>query len=541
MDKDKKSIILLIGLLLTCLFIRIGLDVCSCQDYWFNNWTFRKTITFDSDYAEGNKLNFNVTFLELNGKCQSDFDDLRLTDLNGILLDVWNQTESESNYINLWLNSTGDSDYLLYYGNPNCDDYWCEPENIFTIYDNVSLALPMNQESVNPTYIIYDDDETKFITSGYIFEETTIQQSGSSCLGFYATSGSYVAVTWQQENNNFSLGDSFSFWFYGNNSGELCQITFVTYTFNFWIYQFTDIYSGWHLISKAKSDYSSVTGSPSWNNIDEIQIYIEKINVTYYLDRLIITESKVYDFSGNHNNMANYGAVPINTGRFGNGFYFDGTNSYIRNDSTNEINLGSGFTIIVYCNFDLATANDYLFGGYFKAGGYYLSRVYTTDNFFSRINNGTNTEDMVSNNLTITENNEYIYGFGFKDNTIEYHILNDTMYVDSSVNCTIGEFNDLWIGHRFADKFNGTMSGFYIINEYLEFSDIQLFNQYYPDSQIETGKIFLRNWVIEMPIPEFSVEYSLDFDVTEVFASLGFIFGMMALLLIIVKDRRGKR
>lgn len=112
-------------------------------DPWYNGaWLYRKSHIINSDASAGEKYPVRIKVyynqsddsgekVFLNGKCQSDFEDIRFTDNDQeTLLDYWMETMSIEEYAIFWVEvcddlSSSSSEIYLYYGNddaPRTDD-----------------------------------------------------------------------------------------------------------------------------------------------------------------------------------------------------------------------------------------------------------------------------------------------------------------------------------------------------------------------------------------------------------------------------------
>lgn len=114
--------------------------------YWKDGWLYRKLITFDGEFSAGDQVNFNVTYTaDFNESCQSDFDDLRFFTLSDVPMRVWLEQKANSNFAELWFNSTdGVAGCYVYYGNSTVPSDWADPEEVFpAIYQESDLALFM--------------------------------------------------------------------------------------------------------------------------------------------------------------------------------------------------------------------------------------------------------------------------------------------------------------------------------------------------------------------------------------------------------------
>jgi hypothetical protein len=178
------------------------------------------------------------------------------------------------------------------------EEYTSEnPENIV---DDIVAAINDLEE-------IYEDDETYWssLTTGsgsYTItptEETTIKKSRTSSIEMLVGAGSSQKVGiyhYYSTAKDWSVYDTFRFWFYGTNSGEtvrvVCASTASDADFtDRYVETFTDNVSGWTEKVLDKSDFTIENGTPSWSSIYNISIEVVPTSTfTWYVDRLIIYE-----------------------------------------------------------------------------------------------------------------------------------------------------------------------------------------------------------------------------------------------------------
>ena len=100
------------------------------DDWWDNNWLYRKQITIDSTYVDGNLNSFPVlvvhTSTDLADNAQPDGDDFVFTTVDGTKLNhEIEKYDSSSGELVAWVNipslsSMDDTIFYIYYGNDGC-------------------------------------------------------------------------------------------------------------------------------------------------------------------------------------------------------------------------------------------------------------------------------------------------------------------------------------------------------------------------------------------------------------------------------------
>ena len=182
-------------------------------EYWLNPWAYRKSITIDAGgYGGGGGpaiVNYTIE-LDVNygsgsdsgnsvycsSHCQTDFDDIRFTDDNGI---------TELNY---WLEEYTVSDDATFW--VRVEDDLTSEQTIYIYYGNSAASTTSNGTN---TFLHFDDFETNDLTDRWneIGDEWSIQSSVKK-RGTYAAfgdSGSWGAaerwLTWNERNFTTSL------------------------------------------------------------------------------------------------------------------------------------------------------------------------------------------------------------------------------------------------------------------------------------------------------------------------------------------------
>lgn len=160
----QKDSFLLIFLVLSTLFVvAIPAVVLSARgDY--SAWTYSKVLQVTNTTAlpAGYQLNFTVhagvgadsaNNIYLNGHGSfNDFRDLRFVDGDRNLLDMWNQTIVNGNYVKVWVETNVLPYITMYYGNPYASEIWSDAAVFERIVTGAVLALPMNENTGTTVY-----------------------------------------------------------------------------------------------------------------------------------------------------------------------------------------------------------------------------------------------------------------------------------------------------------------------------------------------------------------------------------------------------
>ncbi len=109
--------------------------VCNIGDTTSDNYQMKLNVSYDGTLDGGE----NVT---CNSNCNTDFSDLRFyEDGNSTELAAWNETQSDGNYIVVWINvsqaAMTDGKIIMWYGNNNAAPYW-DGDTTFVAFDDFS-------------------------------------------------------------------------------------------------------------------------------------------------------------------------------------------------------------------------------------------------------------------------------------------------------------------------------------------------------------------------------------------------------------------
>jgi len=126
---------------------------------WLSGWTYRQKYNITGAAGAGTdyQVFLNITY---NSRMQTDFDDLRATDNDGItLLDAWLEDKTDSSFAAVWVevadSLSTDSAIYVYCGNSTVSDYWDGPAT-FLLFDDfednsVNYTLWNSLEATPPT------------------------------------------------------------------------------------------------------------------------------------------------------------------------------------------------------------------------------------------------------------------------------------------------------------------------------------------------------------------------------------------------------
>ncbi len=124
---------------------------------WLSGWSFRKSHVINPATGAGTNYQVKVTVhygsgsdsagdVYLNGKCKTDFGDIRFTDNDGsTLLDYWMKSEVDSDNAVFWVEvaddlSSSNVTIYIYYGNATATTT-SNGDNTFLFFDNFNSTL----------------------------------------------------------------------------------------------------------------------------------------------------------------------------------------------------------------------------------------------------------------------------------------------------------------------------------------------------------------------------------------------------------------
>lgn len=193
------------------------------QGAWLPDYEYYKQITFsNSDFVEGDLLNFNITYANAESKCQSDFDDLRFTDMADQLLDAWAEQKSNGNFVEVWLESNGELNIKMYYGNPSASSYW-NMSAVFDVYDVSSEMsfIRLDEGTGEPTM---DGSETGTLErTGDADWNSTGRWEGVAGMEFFGDDDAVSTQAGQLLDYVGLTNGTLSFWAYSDlEAGEHC-------------------------------------------------------------------------------------------------------------------------------------------------------------------------------------------------------------------------------------------------------------------------------------------------------------------------------
>lgn len=134
-----------------------------------------------------------------------------------------------------------------------------------------------------------------------ISDDTSVVKKGNNSLRMdiiAGTNSNVGVIRTYSPAQDFSKQDFVVIWWYGANSGDTCQIRFITSSGNYYQKQWTDNFSGWQRLLYRKDEFS-VIGSPSWDSIVDIVIEtIPSSTHVNYLDRTVVGVGYFLDAPG---------------------------------------------------------------------------------------------------------------------------------------------------------------------------------------------------------------------------------------------------
>jgi hypothetical protein len=191
---------------------------------WLTGWSYRKSHVINP--ASGAGTNYQVRIVAhygsgtdsdehvyLNGKCRTDFGDIRFTRSDGVsLLDYWMESKVDGDNAVFWVEVA--------------DDLSTNPATIYIYYGKADATTTSNGEN---TFLFFEDFETGNSpadtgwsvdkTTGTVVEgySTTIYKTGTR--SFYQTTSS--AVRDKRWGRSIPLTDNFAFMGWGRRSGSV--------------------------------------------------------------------------------------------------------------------------------------------------------------------------------------------------------------------------------------------------------------------------------------------------------------------------------
>jgi hypothetical protein len=159
--KKKFQSIIVNWILLSSIFVlslSTLIQPISSNNWWNNNWTFRKQITINHTMVNATLENFPVLIdiidPDLKTKAQSDGDDIVFVGAdNGTLSDEIEQYDSSSGHLAVWvkipsLSSTQDTTLYMYYGNP----YATNQQDASAVWDSNFVMVQHLEETSTSRY-----------------------------------------------------------------------------------------------------------------------------------------------------------------------------------------------------------------------------------------------------------------------------------------------------------------------------------------------------------------------------------------------------
>ena len=250
MNRKALTVFLVAVLLLEVFLVAVPLGKADVTVAWANQTLpFRKSHLISS--LAGADVNYQVNFtvhygagsdgpydVYLNSLCRSDFQDLRVYDVNGSLLSAWNQTQVNGDYVKVWVklvaNLTAASDTVyLYYGNASMTSYWNESATFVDVINGVVGAW--NMEETTGTNIVDSSGNGNNATTTGTSIVASPFFSGKDARQFNGT-GNYAFTT-----SSLNIGNVFAISVLIKVNATNFQhilserASSIPYTFDFWI------------------------------------------------------------------------------------------------------------------------------------------------------------------------------------------------------------------------------------------------------------------------------------------------------------------
>jgi hypothetical protein len=220
--------------------------------YWLDGWNYRKNHVIANATGAGTNYQIKIAVnygngsdsgdtVFVDGKCQSDFDDIRFTAADGLTeLDYWRMTKTDSISAIFWVEisddlSSSNSTVYVYYGNPTVtytEDYTDEQhgENTFLFFDNFDDGSYSSKWTLQGGSVTEENGVLKFNTGGTaplvesIFETS---ENVSACIeaDVLWDSGTYfnAFIGWHMPTGNWSATTLGYLCYTHQNDWELCK------------------------------------------------------------------------------------------------------------------------------------------------------------------------------------------------------------------------------------------------------------------------------------------------------------------------------
>ena len=170
---------------------------------WLQGWNYRKSHVINPSSGAGTGYQIKITVhygsgadsgsdVYLNGKCNTDFSDIRFTDSSGsVLLPYWIESYTPSDNAVIWVKinddlSTNPATIYIYYGNPNATSL-SNGQATFDFFDDFNTldtsvwnVLTGSGGSVSVSNSLVKLDRANIITKTYILTDGIIEYRGYS-------------------------------------------------------------------------------------------------------------------------------------------------------------------------------------------------------------------------------------------------------------------------------------------------------------------------------------------------------------------------
>ena len=214
-NKRKIFGIIFLGIIFLVLFPSV---THGSGENWLGDWNFRKSHTISQADDAGVDYQITITvdfgdgvdsanFVYVNGKCETDFVDIRFTEDDGeIELDYWMESKTDSDSAIFWVEITDDLDagnaiIFIYYGNDEVSSV-SDGEATFLFFDG---------------FAEWDSDkwDTTYHTGSRSISDGILTLATTSTLEMYTSNTSFGLGVIAESNLNFYSSDGTSYTVYG--------------------------------------------------------------------------------------------------------------------------------------------------------------------------------------------------------------------------------------------------------------------------------------------------------------------------------------
>ncbi|MCW4024109.1 MAG: LamG domain-containing protein [Candidatus Bathyarchaeota archaeon] len=480
-----------------------------------------------------------------NGKCQTDFGDIRFLPnncINPYTYKLCSKVDGDWAVFAVKISEDLDVNQTIRaaYNNPAAVDVSSDDVFINKI-DNVVGAWPLDEEDqeVDPV-VIADDDQASFWSKSAsltLTNETIIKKTGTNSLKIVGSSVNVQDGLWHLYAGNQDLSGKsvLRFCFFGANTGNVWRLYLTnaitdnqfTGSSGYFLYGFVDDFVGEREFVLPISSMT-VGNSPDLSTIRKVILRCEvptTSSFVVYFDRFVVDDGvPAIDYSGNNNDGAATGTTISSTGGKWAGLRYRVLNGLSGRFDFGDIldqDLTSSFSFMVY--FKTSTTGvtqTILRKGNTGYNPYYFLRIGVDNKLNFAIFDGSNNTEIAPFS-TVTDGNWHsaICVYNVVDHKLYLHLDTvkstspDTSSVTSLVNdlpFRVGSDSEA----SASGCFNGSLSSILFFNTALSDAQVSVLNSGYPDPTLIEGSICVRKWATTtMPtFGEWSAEENIIFD-----------------------------